>query len=51
MLQKLLGHLDLRMIQRYAHVADKSVAKAHAKHTVMNYIIKAQAMPRKIKRS
>ncbi|MEC1670602.1 MULTISPECIES: tyrosine-type recombinase/integrase [Bacillus subtilis group] len=50
MLQKLLGHLDLRMIQRYTHVADKSVAKAHAKHTVMNYIIKAQAMPRKIKR-
>ncbi|MEC1560415.1 tyrosine-type recombinase/integrase [Bacillus haynesii] len=50
MLQKILGHLDLRMIQRYTHVADKAVSKAHAKHTVMNYVIRAQARTRKIKR-
>ncbi|WP_282062893.1 tyrosine-type recombinase/integrase [Bacillus pumilus] len=48
MLQKLLGHLDLRMIQRYTHVSDDSIKKAHAKNTVMNSVIKAQAKSRKI---
>src|SRR5699024_5288667 len=49
-LQLLLGHSDLRMVQRYTHLSNPSLAKQHSEYSVMNNIIDKLEKPRKIRR-
>lgn len=49
-LQLLLGHSDLRMVERYTHLSNSSLKKQHGEYTVMNDIKEKLEMPRKIKR-
>lgn len=49
-LQKLLGHSDLRMVERYTHLSNMSITKQHAKYSGINNVLSKQSKPRKIKR-
>jgi len=49
-LQKLLGHSDLRMVQRYTHLTDPSLANQHDRYTVKNDLTEKLEKKRKIKR-
>lgn len=49
-LQLLLGHSDLRMVQRYTHLFNPSLAKQHEQYSVMNNIEKKLEKPRRIRR-
>lgn len=49
-LQTLLGHSDLRMVQRYTHLSNPSLARQHGEYSAMNNIEKKLEKPRKIKR-
>lgn len=49
-LQLLLGHSDLRMVERYTHLSNPSLSKQHDEYSVMNNISDKLELPRKIKR-
>src|SRR5699024_9743230 len=49
-LQKLLGHSDLRMVQRYTHLSNPSLTNQHNIYTVMNKLVEKLEKKRKIKR-
>ncbi len=49
-LQLLLGHSDLRMVERYTHLSNPSLKKQHGEYSVMRNIEKKLEKPRKIKR-
>lgn len=48
-LRLLLGHADLRMIQRYVHLSDMSLKRQHAKYTPINKVTMKLRRPRKTK--
>lgn len=49
-LQKLLGHSDLRMVQRYTHLSNKSLIDQHARYSALNNVMGNLSKPRKTKR-
>lgn len=49
-LQLLLGHSDLRMVERYTHLSNPSLTKQHGEYSVMNNIETKLEKSRKIKR-
>lgn len=49
-LQKLLGHSDLRMVERYTHLSNPSLTNQHREYSVMNNIEEKLEKPRRIKR-
>lgn len=49
-LQLLLGHADLRVVLRYTHLSQASLAHQHAQYSAMNQVIGPLNKPRKIKR-
>lgn len=49
-LQLLLGHSDLRMVERYTHLSNPALKKQHEKYSVMNDLEKPLEKARKIKR-
>lgn len=49
-LQLLLGHSDLRMVQRYTHLSNPSLTKQHGEYSVMNNILDKLEKPRKVRR-
>lgn len=49
-LQKLLGHSDLRMVQRYTHLSDPSLTKQHEQFSIMNNIENKLEKPRRTRR-
>ncbi|MEI3606895.1 tyrosine-type recombinase/integrase [Pseudogracilibacillus sp. SE30717A] len=49
-LQMILGHADLRMVQRYTHLSNPSLARQHGRYTIMNDLEGKLEKPRKIKR-
>lgn len=46
-LQMILGHSDMRMVQRYTHPSEKSVARQQSAHSAINKIIGKLNKPRK----
>ncbi|WAA13385.1 tyrosine-type recombinase/integrase [Fervidibacillus halotolerans] len=50
-LQKLLGHSDMRMVQRYTHLSNKALIEQHEKYSALNNVMSNLNKPRKIKRS
>lgn len=48
-LKLLLGHADVRMIQRYVHLSDNSLKRQHAKFTPINKVTRKLRRPRKTK--
>jgi integrase/recombinase XerD len=49
-LQLILGHNDVRMVQRYTHLTTQSVTKQHAQYSAINAVEEALNKPRKIRR-
>jgi len=49
-LQKLLGHSDMRMVQRYTHLSNKSLMDQHGKYSALNNVMNKLNKPRKIYR-
>lgn len=49
-LQKLLGHADLRMVQRYTHLSNTALTKQHGQYSVMNDLLSPLERSRKIRR-
>lgn len=49
-LQKLLGHSDLRMVQRYTHLYNPDLQRQHGQYSVMNNLEEPLEKPRKIRR-
>ncbi|PAD35959.1 tyrosine-type recombinase/integrase [Terribacillus saccharophilus] len=50
-LQMILGHSDMRMVQRYTHPSEKSVARQQSAHSAINKVIGKLNKPRKRKRN
>ena len=50
-LQKLLGHSDMRMVQRYTHLSKSSLMNQHAKYSALNNVMSNLNKPRKRKRT
>lgn len=49
-LQLLLGHSDLRMVERYTHLSNPSLVNQHGKYTLMNDLEKPLEKARKVRR-
>ncbi|KAF0816593.1 Tyrosine recombinase XerD [Bacillus sp. ZZV12-4809] len=48
-LQMLLGHADMRMVQRYTHLSDRALREQHAKHSAIDKVSSKLSRPRKRK--
>lgn len=49
-LQKILGHADLRMVERYTHLSKEAIKEQHDKYAPINGLMGALQKERKIKR-
>ncbi|MEJ9160939.1 tyrosine-type recombinase/integrase [Paenibacillus graminis] len=49
-LQKLMGHADLRMLEKYAHPSAESIREKHDKFSPVNNVISGLQRPRRTKR-
>jgi integrase/recombinase XerD len=49
-LQRILGHSDLRMVEKYTHLSSKSIKAQHDVYSPIHRVISSMTKPRKIKR-
>jgi integrase/recombinase XerD len=49
-LQRILGHADLRMVEKYTHLSSKSIKAQHDAYSPLNRLLEDLNKPRKIKR-